>query len=157
MNTKTISMIGIISALSLLLGQFTIYKMPQGGSITLYLLPLFLYASNAKIKDTIICGIVISTLDIIFGGYVLGPIQVMLDYYIPISAFCLISLFKNKYIGIILGFIIALFSYTISGVIYYETELLPSLIYNATFFVPTIIATSIIYYFIYPRIKNILN
>lgn len=155
MKTKQIIIIGLISAIALVLSLFKVFTMPQGGSITLYLIPLYFVASNFKLKDAFYVAIVSATLQIIFGGYILNPIQVALDYYLPIIFITTCAIYtKNFYINVVIGSLLAMSSYVISGMIFFQIEFIPSIIYNATFFVPTIIINLIIFSLINPSLSK---
>ncbi|MDR1782617.1 MAG: energy-coupled thiamine transporter ThiT [Bacilli bacterium] len=151
-KTKDLVVIALISAISYLLSMLVVFRMPQGGSITLYLVPLLLAAFNDKFRNCLLIGLITSLLQIVLGGYFLNPVQVCFDYVIPVTLICIsgyiITRNNNNILTNILGFIIAcvlaLLSYVCSGMLFYETPFVPSIIYNATFFVPTIIINLII-------------
>lgn len=155
MKTKQIVLIGFISALALILSLLKVFSMPQGGSITLYLIPLYFAAFNFDKKSCIFVAIVTATLQIIFGGYILNPIQVILDYYLPILFITTCGIYGlNKYVSILIGSLLAMSSYVLSGMIFFEVPFIPSIIYNATFFIPTIIINGIIFIAINPKLTK---
>ncbi|MDR3215568.1 MAG: energy-coupled thiamine transporter ThiT [Bacilli bacterium] len=169
-KTKDLVVIALISAISYILSQFVVFQMPAGGSITIYLVPILVAAFNDNFKNCLFIGIITAFLQAFIGGYVLNPIQVMFDYFIPVIVICLcgqINFFKgkdliNNLMGYVIACIIALLSYVCSGMLFYQTAFVASIIYNATFFVPTIIINLIIVLIIntqlskvYPNNKNI--
>lgn len=158
MKTKQIVIIGLISAITLSLSLFKVFSMPQGGSITLYLIPLYFVAFNFNLKDAFFVGFISATLQIIFGGYILNPIQVILDYYLPILFITTCGVYtKNIFINILIGSLFAMLSYVISGVIFFEVDFIPSLIYNATFFIPTVIINMIVFLLINTKLSKAYN
>ena len=152
-KTRDLVIIALISAISYTLSMIVVFRMPQGGSITLYLVPLLIAAFNDNFKNCLMIGIVTSVLQVVIGGYILNPVQVMFDYFIPVTIICISGyLIKRKdrtlttnLIGFGLACVISLLSYVCSGILFYETPFLPSLIYNATFFIPTIIINIIVF------------
>ncbi|MDL2211533.1 energy-coupled thiamine transporter ThiT [Erysipelotrichaceae bacterium OttesenSCG-928-M19] len=155
-KTKEIVNIALISAIAFLLSLVILFRMPNGGSITVYLVPLFFAAFNNDLKTNVFIAIVTATLQVLFGGYVLNPIQVMLDYYLPVMFICICMIFRlNKYINLFIGSLLAMVCYVISGMIFFEVPFLASIIYNATFFIPTIILNLIIFALINPRLGKI--
>ncbi|MDF9867743.1 thiamine transporter [Bacilli bacterium PM5-3] len=157
-KTKEIVNIALLAALAFLLSQFELFKMPQGGSITLYLVPLFFAAFNNDLKTNVFIAIVTATLQVLIGGYILNPIQVVLDYYLPILLICTCQVFKlNRYLNLCIGSLLAMFSYVVSGMVFFETPFIASIGYNATFFIPTIILNIIVFSIINPRLSAVYN
>ncbi len=155
MQTKQIVLIGFISAITLVLSLLKVFSMPQGGSITLYLIPLYFVAFNFDFKSCFFVAIVTATLQIMFGGYILNPIQVILDYYLPILFITTCGIYRlNKYVNILIGSVLAMASYVLSGMIFFEVDFIPSIIYNATFFIPTIIINVIIFMILNPKLSK---
>ncbi|MEG0364746.1 MAG: energy-coupled thiamine transporter ThiT [Erysipelotrichales bacterium] len=154
MKTRNMVFIAIISALALLLSLLTFFQMPNGGSVTLYLVPLFIAAFNKDIKTNIFIAIVTATLQVMT-GYFLNPLQVILDYYFPVMMLCCCKMFKvNEYFDVLVAGILALLSYTISGMIFFKLTFIPSMTYNAIHFIPTIIICYIIYRIVNKALKK---
>lgn len=157
-KTKEIVNIALISAIALVLSLFTVFRMPNGGSITIYLVPLLLAATNTNLKTNVFIGLVTATLQIIAGGVVINPVQLILDYYLPVMLICTSQVYGlNKYVNFGIGCLLAMFSYVVSGMIFFEVPFIPSIIYNATFFIPTIIINVIIYYIVNPRVETLFQ
>ena len=157
-KTKEIVNIALIAAIAFVLSLFVVFRMPQGGSITLYLLPLFFVAFNDSLKVNVFVALVTATLQVLLGGYVINPIQVILDYYLPVMFICTSQVFKmNKYVNLSIGSLLAMMSYVISGMVFFEVPFIPSIIYNATFFIPTIIINLILFMMVNPRLARIYN
>lgn len=132
--------------------------MPNGGSITIYLVPLLLSATNANLKTNFFIAIVTAILQIIVGAIVINPIQLLFDYYLPIIFICCSQLIGlNKYVNIIIASFISMISYVISGMVFFEVNFIASVTYNATFLIPTIVINIIIYQMLNPRLKNIFE
>jgi thiamine transporter len=156
MNTKKIVLIGLFSAMAFILAQFKVYQMSNGGAVTLYLVPIWIAAFNDDLKTSFFIGIILATLNTIIGGFVLNILQVGLDYYIPITVLSMCMMFKiNKITNILIASLIALASYTLSGIIFWNVPLWGSIVYNVTFFIPLIIVNTIIVLLINPKLEKV--
>jgi thiamine transporter len=155
-KTKDLVTISLLAALCLVLSQVKLLEMPNGGSISLYLVPIFIIAYFKDLRLTFTAGFVSSILQVIFGGHVLNFLQVFLDYTFPLTIICMARIWpvKNFYLQLIISCVLAFVSYVLSGMIFFGIPLIPSMIYNATYFVPTVVINLIIVYFLLPRIKN---
>jgi thiamine transporter len=156
LKTRQIVNIGLISALAFVLSMFVLFRMPQGGSITLYLIPLFFIFFNDNLKTCFFVALVTATLQTLLGGYVIHPIQVILDYYLPVMFITTCMIFRmNKYVNLSIGATLAMACYVISGMVFFEAPFEASFIYNATFFVPTLILNIIVFLILNPRLSKI--
>lgn len=74
--------------------------------------------------------------------YLLGFVQFLLDYFIAFSVYGLACLFPNFgwfYSGILVVNAVRFFSSTLSGVLFYQTPFVPSMAYQASYMIPTLI------------------
>ncbi len=149
MKVKDMVIIAIFAGLSIVFSTFKIFQMPNGGSISLYLVPIMFVALKLDFKSSLLCCFIVSIMQIILSGYIIGFFQIFLDYIFPV---CLVSLFnfaKNKstlilllhstYIGSLM-----LASYVVSGVVYWKVNFIGALTYNATFFIPTFVISLVL-------------
>lgn len=147
-------------ALSVILSSFKIFRMPQGGSITLEMLPLLFFAYRRGAKWGIAAGGLSGFLQIMFGGFFAHPIQVLLDYPIALGCMGLGGLFKNhKIFSTILAGTGRLLCHVLSGVVFFSTYApigqniwLYSLIYNATFLLPSLAISMMIAWILWKKI-----
>ena len=79
-ETSTIAEIGIACALSLILGYFKIFQMPEGGSVSLAMLPVVVVALRKGTMAGVACGVIAGLLQYLPDPYFLNPIQFLLDY-----------------------------------------------------------------------------
>lgn len=90
MNNKHTRMLvegGIVVALSKILSFIVLFKMPLGGSVTLCSrLPIIIYAIRWGLKSGIGAGVVYGLIDLMMGGYVIHPLQAILDYILSYGA-----------------------------------------------------------------------
>jgi thiamine transporter len=165
-STKVLVTTSILIALSFVLNKISIVRMPQGGSITPFsMLTLSLVGYLYGTRQGIMAGVAVGLLDLLLGGYVVHPIQLLLDYPLGFAALGLSGLFRDKKNGLITGYIAGVIGryicVVISGIVFWG-EFAPenfnalswSLYYNITYIgaeaVITILILSV------PSIKNLL-
>lgn len=157
---------GAALALSFVLSRIVIYRMPMGGSLTpASMLPLLLFAMAFGPAWGLGATFVMALLQLI-GGYLLFPLQVILDYILPFTGFGLVGILwdKNNHsrnllkrikkisyikaaIMTVVCYLIQLTSSVLSGVIFYaeyagdQNVWVYSITYNASFVIPECIIT----------------
>lgn len=78
MTTKLIVHVGLMISLAIILNQFRIYHMPQGGSITLgSMIPLLLIALRYGSGVGYLAGFLYGLMNLLLNPYVLHPVQVL--------------------------------------------------------------------------------
>jgi len=159
--------VAILGAISFVLDKIG-FSMPQGGSVTLSMLPIVIMAFRWGIAGGMLTGFVSGLLQLVTGGYVLNPIQAALDYFVAYAvvglagvtlAWLLSSKAKGKkgslvaaiVVGTIIGGLLRYLIHFIGGIVFFasyapEGQLvwLYSLVYNATYMIPAIILTAIV-------------
>lgn len=70
-------------ALCAVLGMFKVWEMPQGGSVSLGMLPLFVFALRRGGAWGLGVGLVYGLVDVLLGPVVVHPVQFVLDYPLP--------------------------------------------------------------------------
>ena len=89
-SIRMIANAALCIALAFLLSYIRLYRMPLGGSVTpASMLPLFLFAYAYGVVPGLTAGLAYGVFQFIQGGYVLSPVQVILEY--PL-AFALLGL-----------------------------------------------------------------
>lgn len=140
-------------ALSVVFSHLRIFSMPQGGSVTLEMAPLFYYAYRYGFMWGVTAGALSGVFQLIFGGNVLHPVQAFLDYPAAFACMGIAGLFGRKARGVIAGTLAAsaarLACHVVSGVIFFATYApegtnvwLYSLVYNATYMAPAILISA---------------
>lgn len=167
-KTKALCEGAVMVALAIILGQLRLYRMPDGGSITLAMLPLVFFAIRYGSGWGFLAGVAYGALDYVIGnGIAIDWTTIICDYFL---AFGLLGagagLFKgNKwsaYFGTLVGGTLMFLSSYFVGVFVWgkympETFLsLPmtspwfySFLYNITWAGPDIILTLIIFIVLY--------
>lgn len=146
-NTRILVEASLSVALAVTLSYVKIFRMPQGGSITLENVPLLLFSLRYGVKFGFGAGAVAGLLQLMLGGYVAHPVQAVLDYPLAFAVLGLAGLLKDHlWIGITLGTIARLACHVASGVVFFasyvpagQSPFIYSLIYNGSYMVPNMI------------------
>ncbi len=174
LGVKHMSYLSLFLALHIVLQLcFSIIpNQPQGGNISMDLLPIILAGYFMGPFYGVLLGITCTLTQLALGmASFYGPWSLLLDYLIPISVVGLSPLFKtieiknNKiYSGVIITMLLKFASHFISGAwlfasyapegmnVYYY-----SLTYNSAYCIPTLIICYIGFAIIYPRIKKTIH
>ncbi len=152
MNKKILTMVesAIMIALAVVLSFVKVWSMPQGGTVSLTMLPLFVLSFRRGPVAGIISGIIYGAISIIFDGVIYHPMSILLDYTLAYGLLGVAGFFKKSYGGIILGttvgtalrYLCSLLSGAVLFAEYAPSGQNPwiySLGYNATYMLPELI------------------
>ena len=157
--TKILAEASVIIALSVILKDILppIYRLPQGGSISIAgLVPLLWFALRRGFKYGVFTGFVFGLVHMALGGYVINPIQGLLDYPIAYSLVGFAGFFK-KYplVGVIIGIIGRFISSFFSGILFFTglsvEGAIASAIYNGTYLIGEFIISAIVIFLLVKR------
>jgi thiamine transporter len=169
-NSKTAIMSegALCVALSLALSMLAVFRMPQGGAITLDLVPLAIFAWRRGVGWGCGIGALTGVFNMIFGGYVVHPLQVLLDYPLAKAAIGLSGLWaKNQkpaglVAGLVLGGLAQFTCHLLAGVFFFSSYApeamnpwLYSVIYNGTFLAPKLVLSIIVAWALWKRLLKI--
>ncbi len=123
-DTKALAISALLVALSLILNQLVIFRMPQGGSITVFsMVPIVLCAYFFGVRRGLLAGMCVGLVSLIFNPYVIHPVQLLLDYPLAFGSLALGGIFAAKKNGLIKGYIFGIFCRyvcaVLSGVIFF--------------------------------------
>ena len=168
-NNLAVATGGICVAVAFDLSLITVYKMPQGGSVTpASMLPIIFFALCFGPAWGVGAAFIFSLLQMI-NGYFMMPVQVLLDYTLAFSLLgvagflaapraeririrsitgklSLVS-FRRMIIGVVAGIALRMICHVLSGVIFfaeYAGEQNPwvySIVYNGSYLLPEAIIT----------------
>ena len=115
---------GVALALATVLSNITLFKMPQGGSITAFsMLFVIIIGYFYGVRQGILAGIVYGLLQLLFFPYVVHPVQMLLDYPLAFGALGLAGIFKDSKFGLVKGVALAIIGrlvmHTLSGVVFF--------------------------------------
>lgn len=174
-KTKILTESSIALALATILSQIKLLQMPQGGSVSLEMLPIIFIALRWGVKSGILLGSAFGFLQFFIGGYIVHWAQLVLDYPLAFGVLGLAGLarffIKEKdltermtYVIVFTIFagLLRFLAHFISGVVFFaeyageEGVILYSLIYNATYLMPEIIITAIAIFLLIKGLDNTL-
>ncbi|MGL4607442.1 MAG: energy-coupled thiamine transporter ThiT [Eubacteriaceae bacterium] len=109
-SPKALTTSGICIGIAFVLNQITLFKLPQGGSITPFsMLFIVLIGYCFGTRQGILAGMAFGLLDLLINPYVISPIQLLVDYPLAFGALGLGGLMKSY------GTVIPAFLIGISG------------------------------------------
>jgi thiamine transporter len=173
--------IAILGALSFVLDQLTVFQWPQGGSITLSMLPIIVMAFRWGLAGGMLTGFISGLLQLITGGKVFHWAQALLDYtlaytLVGVAAITGIWLIKNIAIkskggmaaaiitGTIIGGLLRYLIHFIGGIVFFgeyapegQPAWLYSLIYNGSYMIPSMILCAIIAVLLFTTAPRLLK
>lgn len=149
-------------ALSFVLSRIVLFRMPQGGSISFELVPLLLFTYRRGFKWGIGAGALVGVIKILFGGYFLNVLQVLLDY--PVAFACVgFAAISPKILGLIVAAVLHISCSVISGVIFFanfapegQSPFIYSLAYNVPVLSVKYIVCGIIAFFLWKYIERLI-
>jgi len=147
--------IGLAVALVVILDLFKLWRAPQGGSVTLAVVPLIVVAFRHGLPAGMMAGGVAGVIKLFLGPYIIHPAQAILDYPLAFMFIGLAGLFyegfqrtdvkRNLFLaaGVGVGFLARFACHFVTGLIFfghYAPEGTPvviySLTYNLSFIIP---------------------
>lgn len=121
---KALTYSAIAMAISYVLSLIKLFALPQGGSLTLFsMLFIIIIGYFFGIRTGILAGITYGLLQLALGGWVMHPIQLLLDYPLAFGALGLSGLFTGSKNGLAKGILVAsagrFLCHFISGVVFF--------------------------------------
>lgn len=114
--------ISISVAICAVLNSFPLFRMPQGGSVTLAsTLPIVIMAFAYGPEVGMLTGFLFGVVNLFLGPYIIHPLQTLLDYPLPFMLVGASGYFRNRYLGSIVGQALRLFMHVLSGVIFFSS------------------------------------
>jgi thiamine transporter len=157
----------ILLAVTFVLNQVTLFRMPHGGSITAFsMFALFLVSYLFGPRQGILAGLAYGLIDLVINPYVIHPVQLFMDYPLGFGAIGIGGLLRNTDFGMIKGYCLGVLGrylvVVISGIIFwgmYAAEgfnaVSWSFFYNMTYILPEAVATVAI--LTIPKIRNVFD
>ena len=137
-NVTTIVFIGMYVAMAVALSALNkvmpIIQMPNGGSLELCFVAIFMASYHLGWKNGAVVALLSWLVGLLFGlnDYILSPLQVVFDYILPFVVIGLASMvpslhigslkLSNVYTGVTVGMLLKYLSHVISGVYFYFPE-----------------------------------
>ncbi len=177
-KTQTVRMLtegAIMVALSLILGLLKFFEMPQGGSVSLEMLPLFLFCVRWGVGNGFIACTAFGILQVFVQGAVsYGWVSILLDYVVAFAVIGVAGLGKGHRYGIFWGSILGAAArfvvHFISGITVYRivapTEILGtvfdqpvlySIVYNGWYMAIDLVICLILFALLYKPMNKYLT
>ena len=173
-NKKVLVMmeIAIFAALGFVL-DFVSFRMPQGGSVSLVMIPIVLIAFRRGVGAGVLTGILVGLLQIVSGFISVAPLsfgfvvmQVLLDYLLAYGVVGLAGVMRTKYlqhahakqtgkmlaaivIGVLIASVLRYLVHVITGILFFGmfaegNVVIYSVIYNATYMIPVFLLAAFV-------------
>ena len=157
--TKILAETAVVVALSLILKDVLppIVHLPQGGSITIAgLVPLVWFALRRGFRYGLFAGFIYGLVHMMLGGYVINPVQGLLDYPLAFAALGLAGLFrKYPLIGVSVGIAGRFIFSFLSGIFFFTSPTLEGALasasYNGTYLIGEFTISAIVIYLLVKR------
>jgi len=157
--TKILAETSVVVALSVILKDVLppIYHLPQGGSITIAgLVPLVWFALRRDFRYGLFAGFIYGLVHMALGGYVINPVQGLLDYPLAFSLLGLAGLFKRyRLVGVGVGILGRFIASFLSGMFFFTSLTLEgaiaSALYNGTYLIGEFVISAIVIYLLIKR------
>jgi thiamine transporter len=153
----------MMAALALVFSEIKVLEMPQGGSVSLVMVPIALIAVRRGLLPGVVTGLIVGALQTLLGSTIVHPIQMLLDYPLAFAALGLsgmvrlsglqgttsriVALWSVLFIGVIGRFV----CHFISGIVWFgqyapqgTPVALYSFLYNITYLLPEMIIAGIV-------------
>lgn len=148
-SARLMAQIALAVAIAVVLDMMVLFRMPQGGSITVAaMVPIYLIAFAYGPQVGLFTGFLFGLVNLLLGAYIMHPIQTLLDYPVPFMMIGLAGVFpKHMNVGIVTANVLRFIMHVLSGVIFFaayapegQHPLVYSMVYNSFVFVDGLIA-----------------
>ena len=138
-KTRALTEGALMVAAATALSYVKLLELPQGGSVCIGMLPIFLYCARWGCKESFLASFAYGLLQLIFdGAYAWGPTSMLLDYVLAFTVLGVATFFRKMkgglYIGATVACVCRFLVHFISGVTIYRinepTELFNSIYTN---------------------------
>ena len=166
-DLKILTVSAILISLSIVLSMITIFRMPQGGSVTAFsMLPIVVCGYLYGPRIGVLAGICVGLLNLMISPFVIHPLQIFFDYPFAFGALGLSGFLMNKKAGLIKGYILGIsgryFFSVMSGILFFASytpenfnPISWSLFYNITYIGAEAVLTTIILAF--PQFRSAID
>lgn len=162
-GVRALAEIGLAIALAAVLGQVRLFAMPQGGSVSLELLPIVFVAVRRGVVPALTAGLLYGLLQLgLPGAYVYHPVQAVLDYPLAFTAlavagFVAVRGWRSLALAVTLAVGARFAFHFLSGLIFFatyapawEAPWLYAVTYNLLYLVPEGVLTALL---LWPLLK----
>ena len=132
----------VMVAAATALSYLKLLELPQGGSVCIGMLPIFLFCARWGWKESFLTAFAYGMLQLIFdGAYAMGPTSMVMDYVLAFGVLGVACFFRKQkngvFTGTVVGCVCRFVVHFISGVTIYRIYE-PTQLFNTTFTNPWI-------------------
>jgi thiamine transporter len=162
-GVQALAEIGVAIALAVVLGQVRLFAMPQGGSVSLELLPIIFVAVRRGVVPAATAGLLYGLLQLgLPGAFVFHPAQAALDYplafmSLAVAGFVEVRGWRTLALAVVLALLARFTCHFLSGLIFFaayapewEASWLYAATYNLLYLVPEGVLTTLL---LWPLLK----
>jgi thiamine transporter len=151
-NVRLMVEVALAAALAIVLSLVKLYTLPQGGSVSLEMIPVMYIAVRRGGTLGCLTGLILGLGQLMFGAYIVYPAQVILDYPLAFSLLGVAGFMrKTPLVGVAVGCTLRFLAHFVSGVLFFA-EYAPkgmnvaiySAVYNAGYMLPETVLTLIV-------------
>ena len=173
-KVRMMTEIGIAVALAVVLNFVTLFRMPQGGSVNLEMLPILIIAIRWGGVLGMYTGLVYGLVQLTLNPYIVHPLQFILDYplaymvlgiagfiSVKLKAVSKLKVYGSVSFALLIGTFARFIFHLLSGVFFFshfapegQNVWVYSSIYNASFLIPSLVIAIII---IVPLLRRLIN
>ncbi len=161
-KTRKLTEIAVIIAMAVVCSFIKVWEMPQGGSVSLTMIPILFIAQKRGPLTGIIAGSIYGVLSALISGVLYHPASLLLDYILAFGALGIAGFFKSSTTNIVIGSTLGVggrfISSLISGAVLFaeyapdgQNPWIYSLIYQATYLIPELIISLTVLLFLYKK------
>lgn len=162
-TTKILAEGTVIIALTVILKEVLppVYRFPQGGSVSAAgMVPLLWFSLRRGPRSGLEAGTIYGLINMVLpGGYIVDPVQALLDYPIAFAALGLCGMFKRyPLVGVAIGISGRFLAHFVSGVVFFAIyapagmhPAIYSAIYNGSYLLVELVVSTVIMYIIVKR------
>lgn len=171
LSTRTITEVGLALALAAVLHFLKLFEAPQGGSVSLEMLPLFFVAFRRGAGTGILAGVLFGFLNLMLKPFVVTPVQFALDYPVAFGVLGVAGWFARTrrngqgqvnrlgvIAGVVAGSFLRFLAHLLSGVVFFaqyapkgQNVWLYSTLYNGGYLVPEALITAAVMWWLAGR------
>jgi thiamine transporter len=162
-GVQALAEIGVAVALAAVLGQLRLFVMPQGGSVSLELLPIIFVAVRRGVVPAATAGLLYGLLQLALpGAFIFHPAQAALDYplafmALAVAGFVDVRGWRSLALAVALALLARFVCHFLSGLIFFaayapdwEAPWLYAATYNLLYLVPEGVLTTLL---LWPLLK----
>lgn len=162
-NVRIMVEVALAAALAVVLSLIKLYTLPQGGSLSLEMIPVFYIAVRRGGVLGCLTGLLMGLGQLFFGAYIVHPAQLILDYPLAFTLLGVAGFMRSTpLVGVVVGSFLRFAAHFLSGLIFfaqYAPETMNvaaySAIYNASYMLPETVITLVVIALILAREKSV--